>query len=323
MTVIDLQSEPQQHPSILTLKSGEQWFMEQGQLWPGQAQCLRVKQVLHREQSLFQDLLVFESTDYGRVLVLDGVIQCTERDEFSYQEMISHLPLNAHPEPRRVLVIGGGDGGVLREVVKHTSVEEVVLCEIDEAVIRVSQQYLPAMSTGFESDNVTVHIGDGFEYLKNVEENQRFDVIITDSSDPVGPASSLFQPEFFELLNRALNPNGIICSQGECQWLHLDIIKSVLTKVKNIFPLVEYAYTTIPTYPSGQIGFILCSKGGDSVKDLRRVNPLKSVNGSGVPADVLNQLRYYTFKIHEASFVLPQFTSKVINSILYPNAAAR
>jgi spermidine synthase len=148
--------------------------------------CLRVDEVLHHEKSLFQDVLVFRSTDYGNVLVLDGAIQCTERDEFSYQEMISHIPLAAHSSPRRVLVIGGGDGGVLREIVKDPRVEEVVLCEIDEAVIRVSKKYLPEMAKGFEDPKVKIHIGDGFAFM--AENKNAFDVIVTDSSDPIGSA---------------------------------------------------------------------------------------------------------------------------------------
>jgi spermidine synthase len=126
------------HPLISATENGERWFTEKCQLWPGQAMRLRVEEVLHMERSLFQDLLFFKSTDYGNVLVLDGVIQVTERDEFSYQEMIAHLPLNAHPCPKNVLVIGGGDGGVLREVVKHKSVESVTLCEIDEVSLFAS-----------------------------------------------------------------------------------------------------------------------------------------------------------------------------------------
>ncbi|KAG8815046.1 hypothetical protein FRC18_001676 [Serendipita sp. 400] len=154
---------PLTHPSI---KDG--WFREISPQWPGQAMTLKVKRILHVEKSLYQDVLVFESETYGNVLILDGVIQCTERDEFSYQEMIAHLPLASHPNPKKVLVIGGGDGGVVREVLRHESVEEVVLCDIDEAVIRVSKQYLPHMSELLDSSRVRVFskkillLGSGF-----------------------------------------------------------------------------------------------------------------------------------------------------------------
>lgn len=133
-----------------------------------------MKKVLHVEKSKYQDVLVFESNNHGNVLVLDGAIQCVENDEFSYQEMIAHLPLASHPNPKSVLVIGGGDGGVLREVLKHPSVETAVLCDIDEAVPRVSKLYLKNMARGFDDPRVTLYIGDGFEFLKAKE--GQFDV---------------------------------------------------------------------------------------------------------------------------------------------------
>ena len=181
-------------------------------MWPGQAMTLKVKEVVHHEKSKYQDVLIFESTDYGMVLVLDNVIQATERDEFSYQEMITHLAMNAHPNPKKVLVIGGGDGGVLREVVKHECVEEAVLCDIDEAVIRLSKKYLPSMSVGYQHPKVKVHVGDGFKFLDDYK--NEFDVIITDSSDPEGPAEALFQKPYFQLLNGALREGGVITTQG-------------------------------------------------------------------------------------------------------------
>ena len=196
------------HPTIV-----DGWFREISHMWPGQAMTLKVDKVLHHEKSKFQDVLIFDSTNYGRVLVLDNVIQCTERDEFSYQEMITHLAMFAHPSPKRVLVIGGGDGGVLREVVKHEMVEEATLVDIDEAVIRLSKEFLPGMSVGFEDKRCTAIVGDGFEYLK--QHKGEYDVIITDSSDPDGPAESLFQASYFELLDGALREGGIITTQGE------------------------------------------------------------------------------------------------------------
>lgn len=173
---------------------------------------LKVEKVLHHEKSKYQDVLVFKSTDYGHVLVLDNVIQCTERDEFSYQEMITHLAMNSHPNPKKVLVIGGGDGGVLREVVKHDCVEEAILCDIDEAVPRVSKEFLPNMAVGLTHAKTTVHIGDGFKFLDDYKNT--FDVIITDSSDPEGPAESLFQKPYFQLLHDALREGGVITTQG-------------------------------------------------------------------------------------------------------------
>ncbi|KAJ5717306.1 hypothetical protein N7488_002952 [Penicillium malachiteum] len=286
------------HP---TIKDG--WFSEQSGMWPGQAMNLKVNQILHHEKSKYQDVLVFESSDYGTVLVLDNVIQCTERDEFSYQEMITHLAMNSHPNPKKVLVIGGGDGGVLREVVKHETVEEAVLCDIDEAVIRVSKKYLPGMSIGFQHPNAKTHVGDGFEFLK--DHKNEFDVIITDSSDPEGPAESLFQKPYFELLRDALRDGGVITTQGsENQWLHLPLIADLKKSCSEVFPVAEYAYTTIPTYPSGQIGFMVCCK--DATRNVKE--PLRSWTRE----EEERHCRYYNADIHRASFVLPNFARKAL-----------
>ncbi|KAI6018483.1 Saccharopine dehydrogenase-domain-containing protein [Pisolithus microcarpus] len=282
---------PLSHPSIQ-----DGWFREISSQWPGQAMTLKVNKILHVEKSLYQDVLVFESETYGNVLVLDGVIQCTERDEFSYQEMIAHLPLASHPNPKKVLVIGGGDGGVVREVLKHESVEEVVLCDIDEAVIRVSKIYLPHMAVLLDSPKVRVFVGDGFKFLADNEAT--YDVIITDSSDPVGPAESLFQKPYFQLLHDALTPGGHISTQGECLWLHLPLISQLRNMTAEIFPISQYAYTTIPTYPSGQIGFMVCSK--DPSRNLSE--PLRKVPGT----------RYYNEDIHRCAFVLPEFARAIL-----------
>ncbi|KAE8357743.1 Spermine/spermidine synthase-domain-containing protein [Aspergillus caelatus] len=287
------------HP---TIKDG--WFSERSDMWPGQAMSLKVNQILHHEKSKYQDVLIFESSDYGTVLVLDNVIQCTERDEFSYQEMITHLAMNSHPNPKKVLVIGGGDGGVLREVVKHETVEEAILCDIDEAVIRLSKKYLPGMSIGFQHPNVKTHVGDGFEFLKN--HKNEFDVIITDSSDPEGPAESLFQKPYFELLSDALREGGVITTQAENQWLHLSLITDLKKACNEVFPVAEYAYTTIPTYPSGQIGFMVCCKDAD--RNVRE--PVRKWTRE----EEERLCRYYNQDIHRASFVLPNFARKALNN---------
>ncbi|KDR71531.1 hypothetical protein GALMADRAFT_253864 [Galerina marginata CBS 339.88] len=282
---------PLTHPSI-----HDGWFREISSQWPGQAMTLKVNKILHVEKSLYQDVLVFESATYGNILVLDGVIQCTERDEFSYQEMIAHLPLASHPNPKKVLVIGGGDGGVVREVLKHDTVEQVVLCDIDEAVIRVSKTYLPHMSALLASPKVTVYVGDGFKFL--AENEGTYDVIITDSSDPVGPAESLFQKPYFQLLHDALTPGGHISTQGECLWLHLSLIQELRKMTRDLFAVSEYAYTTIPTYPSGQIGFIVCAKAPG--RDLK--TPVREVKDT----------RYYNKALHTSAFNLPEFARALL-----------
>lgn len=276
------------------------WFHERGVMWPGQAMSLKVEEVLHTGKSLYQDLLVFKSANHGNVLVLDGVIQVTERDEHAYQEMISHLPLYAHANPKRVLVIGGGDGGVLREVARHPGVEEIVICELDEQVIQISKKYLPSLAKGFDDPRVTVQIMDGNKFMKANQEV--FDVIITDSSDPVGPAAVLFETPFYRAMHASLRNGGIVCTQGECMWLHLDLIKPLITSIAQFYDSVEYAYTTIPTYPSGQIGFILATKGRGSCK----------VAARQPDSVVTNQLKYYTQEMHGAAFILPAFAKRAI-----------
>jgi len=293
-------SEQIEHPQI---KDG--WFTEKAVLWPGQAMSLQIKKILCHEKSKYQDILIFESETYGNVLVLDGVIQCTERDEFAYQELITHIPMTCHPNPKKILVVGGGDGGVLREIVKHDSVEEITICEIDEAVIRLSKKHLPHMSVGFSHPKVTIFIGDGFPFLE--DKKNTFDVIITDASDPVGPAESLFQEKYFKLLRDALRPGGVISTQGECQWLHLDLIFEVQNFCKSVFKVVEYAFTTIPTYPSGQIGFMLCAR--DDNVDFKK--PIKTWSEK----EEAKLFKYYNSEVHKAAFVLPQFTKNFLKSI--------
>lgn len=277
------------------------WFHERGVLWPGQATSLQVEKLLHHTTSPYQDILVFRSATYGNVLVIDGVIQCTQRDEFAYQEMIAHLPLFAHPNPQSVLIIGGGDGGVLREVFRHTTVSKAVLCEIDQKVIDVATEYFEDMAASFRDPRAEVHVMDGAEYMN--QHYDEFDVIIVDSSDPIGPAEVLFQMPFYQNMQKSLRKGGIICTQGECMWLHAELIRPLMLECNRIFPVVEYAYTAVPTYPSGQIGFILCSNSADM--DLK--TPQRKPTD-----DQQNILRYYNPQIHQTAFVLPQFAKRAL-----------
>lgn len=283
----------------------ENWFSEFSPLWPGQCMSLEVTKVLHHEKSKFQDIKIFQTRGHGRALILDGVIQLTEADEFSYQEMLSMLPVNSHPNPENVLIVGGGDGGVARELDKHPGVKRIVMCEIDERVIEVSKAYLPTLAKGFESPKLELHIGDGFDFMK--KHQKEFDVIITDSSDPVGPAMSLFEKEYFELMKTALREGGIICSQGECIWLHLDLIKDIQTFCHQIFPVVSYATMPVPTYPSGQIGCILCSLNPET-------NFSKPVTKFSEEEIEKMNFKCYNTEFHSACFVLPQFAKKVLSA---------
>jgi len=179
-----------------------------------------------------------------------------------------------------------------------------VQCEIDERVVEVSKKYLPFMAKGFADPKLSLYIGDGFEFIKN--HPSEFDVIITDSSDPIGPAASLFQESYFELLKKALRPGGLVCSQGENMWFHRHLISSLLKSCQSLYPVVDYAYTCIPTYPGGQIGFILCSSNPDT--QFRR--PIHRLTDEDCER---MGLRYYSTDIHSAAFVMPRFARSMLS----------
>lgn len=276
-------------------------------MWPGEAHSLKVDEILFKGKSEYQDVVVFQSSTYGKVLVLDGVIQLTERDEFAYQEMITHLPLCSIPNPKKVLIIGGGDGGVLREVERHSSVQKIDICEIDSMVVDVSKKFFPDIAVGYSDPRVNLHIGDGVAFLKN-QAGASYDAVIVDSSDPIGPAKELFEKPFFDSVARALRPGGVVCTQAESIWLHMHIIEDIVANCREIFKgSVNYAWTTVPTYPSGVIGFMLCSTEGPLV-DFK--HPLNSIDGD----ESRGPLKFYNSEIHSAAFCLPSFAKRAIDA---------
>ncbi|KAK8615933.1 hypothetical protein V6N13_017503 [Hibiscus sabdariffa] len=287
------------------------WFSEISPMWPGEAHSLKVEKILFQGKSDYQNVMVFQSSTYGKVLVLDGVIQLTERDECAYQEMITHLPLCSIPNPKKVLVIGGGDGGVLREVSRHSSVEQIDICEIDKMVVDVSKQFFPDVAVGYDDPRVKLHIGDGVAFLKAVPAGT-YDAVIVDSSDPIGPAQELFEKPFFESVAKALRPGGVVCTQAESIWLHMHIIEDIVANCRQIFKgSVNYAWTTVPTYPSGVIGFMLCSTEGPPVDFKHPVNP---IDRDDICSKSKHPLKFYNSEIHSAAFCLPSFAKKVIES---------
>ncbi|KAF7829371.1 spermidine synthase 1 [Senna tora] len=276
----------------------------------GEAHSLKVENILFQGNSDFQNVMVFQSSTYGKVLVLDGVIQLTERDECAYQEMITHLPLCSISNPKKVLVIGGGDGGVLREVSRHSSVEKIDICEIDKMVVDVSKQFFPDVAVGYDDPRVTLHIGDGVAFFKAVSPGT-YDAIIVDSSDPIGPAQELFEKPFFESVAKALRPGGVVSIQAESIWLHKHIIEDIVANCRQIFKgSVNYAWTTVPTYPSGVIGFMLCSTEGPPV-DFK--HPVKSIEANDTLKSV-RPLKFYNSEIHTAAFCLPSFAKRAIEN---------
>jgi len=280
---------------------------------------LQIDKILHNEKSKYQHVIVFKSKTWGNVLVLDGVIQLTEKDECAYQEMIAHLPLFSHANPENVLIVGGGDGGVIREVLKHKTIKHVTICEIDQMVMDVSKKYFKTMAHVWSDPRLTVVCNDAAVFMDSKEATSQFDVIVCDSSDPVGPAQALFESKFYKSMHNALKPGGRITTQAESMWNDRDLICNLFRRTRGIFASVEYATTQIPTYPCGQIGFLCCAKSDGKATDAAHTmaKPIRPV-----PKDMDHQ--YYHSALHEAAFVLPNFMKKLIENVKAenPNATA-
>ncbi|MBX0357910.1 polyamine aminopropyltransferase [Halobacillus sp. Nhm2S1] len=252
----------------------------------------KVNRSLHSEKTDFQDLEMLETAEWGNMLVLDDMVMTTEKDEFVYHEMVAHVPLFTHPNPKNVLVVGGGDGGVIREVLKHESVEKATLVEIDGKVIEYSKKYLPSIAGALEDARVEVKVDDGFMHIAKSE--NEYDVIMVDSTEPVGPAVNLFSKGFYEGIAKALKEDGIFVAQTDNPWFKADLIRQVYSDVKETFPITKVYTANIPTYPSGLWTFTMGSKVHD---------PLQVKEERFAEIDT----KYYTDEIHRACFALPKF----------------
>ncbi len=260
---------------------------------------VKVKQTLYSEESPFQRIDILDTYEFGRMLVLYGSIMTTEKDEFFYHEMISHVPLFAHPNPKNVLIIGGGDGGTLREVVRHKEIERAVMVEIDELVVEKCKEYLPSIAAGFDDPRAEVIFQDGLKFLD--ETNEKFDVIIVDGTDPVGPGVNLFKKNFYKNVYNTLKDDGIFVQQTESPIFHPHLIKPIYENLNPVFPNVKMYLTTVPTYPGFMWSFCYASK---------RYNPFDSFRKES--ADELSkQLKYYNSDIHRSAFSLPNFVREI------------
>jgi len=263
----------------------------------GYGNTIQVTRELCSRTSRFQKIEVYDTVKLGRLLMLDGIIQLTDSDEFVYHEMLANLPFYAHEDPKRALVIGGGDGGVLRELGRHPELETLDICEIDSEVVAVAKEFLPGTACGFDDPRVRVHYADGSEFVRDKE--GFYDIIIVDSTDPGGPGEPLFGEEFYRNLKRALRPGGVIASQSESPFLLKDIVVRLNRLARKLFRSAEYAWFNVPTYPTGVIGACVASDGGDVRVPKRPLEP-----------ELAKQLRYYTPEIHRASFVVPAFLGR-------------
>lgn len=270
------------------------WIEEKYEIEKGRTLKIKITKSLEKIKSEFQEIEVVESESFGKILLIDGVIMLTEADEFCYHEMIAHVPLCVHSKAQKVLVIGGGDGGAVREILKHDSVREVEVCEIDRKVIEICKKYFPKLAGSFNNSKVKIYCEDGNEFVKT--HKNEYDIIIVDSSDPIGSAEVLFRREFFEAMFQALKDDGIVVTQAESFFYHSEIIKSLFSFIRDIYPISEYYYTLVPTYPSGVIGFTFCSKKYHPINNFNETEALK-----------LNDLKYYDRGMHKSAFNLPFF----------------
>ncbi|XP_049411467.1 spermidine synthase 1-like [Solanum stenotomum] len=285
------------------------WYSDVSSMWPGEMISHKIEKMLFKGKSKYQDIMLFQSSTYGKVIVLDEIIQHTERGVCAYVEMIVHLPLASIPNPKKVLIIGGGMGFILREVLRYSSVEKVDLVEIDEMVIDVSRKYLPEIAKGYEDPRATLYIEEGNAFVKNAAPGT-YDAIIVDCSDLYGPSQFFFEKPFFEAVSKALRPGGVYITQGESAWIFLDVIKKLVEDCNKFFKgSVNYAWTNVPSFPSGAIGFVICSTERPPVDF---INPINKVDVDIISTNSESPLKYYNSKVHAAAFALPTFAENVL-----------
>ncbi len=271
-------------------------------LYPGWGQRFRIVRTLARERSDFQDILVVETEQHGRMLVLDGNVQITEADEFTYQEMIAHVPLLAHGAARRILIIGAGDGGVLRRVLQHRTVEAATMVEIDGAVIRLAREYLPSIGGGaWDDPRANVIVGDGIAHVAGAADGS-YDVIIVDSTDPVGVGEVLFSDAFYRDCARILGPAGVVVNQCGVPFMQADELRDTSARRAKFFPYVGAYTVAVPTYVGGlmALGFASKSPGLEAVAPDEQRRRAEA-------AEVLGQTRYWSPEVQHAAFQLPPY----------------
>mgnify|MGYP003880583395 FL=1 len=263
---------------------------------------VRTTRVLHHEQTPYQELVIVETPPWGRLMALDGFFQTCDRDEFVYHEMGAHVPLFTHPDPKRVLIVGGGDGGMAREVARHPGVEHVDLVEIDERVIECCKTYFPQISEALrESPKVHVHVEDGIQWVR--EHQAEYDVIIIDSSEPIGPGEGLFTAEFYASVYRCLTGDGVMVAQTESPWVNAAVIQRAYSGIRKSFPITRLYTCAVPTYPTGLWSFTLGSK---------KYDPLEADPEARFAA--LGRMRYYTPDVHFAALQLPGFVADIVQA---------
>lgn len=274
-------------------------------LYEGYGQRFTIDKMLHEVRTEHQHLVIFENARMGRVMALDGVIQTTEADEFIYHEMLTHVPILAHGLARRVLIIGGGDGGMLREVTKHRDVESITMVEIDGTVVEMCKEFLPEHSKGaFNDPRLNLVIDDGMRFVATTEE--KFDVIISDSTDPIGPGEVLFSENFYQACRRCLNPGGILVTQNGTPFMQLAEVQTTAKRMDGLFADWHFYQAAVPTYIGGAMTFAWGACDADTRK-LSLETLAQRFAGSGILT------RYYNPHVHIGAFALPQYVLQAIN----------
>jgi len=269
----------------------------------GYAQRLRMTEVIHREKTAFQDLIIFDSPAFGKVLALDGIVQTTDGDEFIYHEMIAHVPMLAHGGAKRVLIVGGGDGGVLREVLRHPA-DRVVMVEIDGGVVDACKTHMPNISAGaFDDPRAEILIADGIKFV--AETAEAFDVIIVDSSDPVGPNEVLFTDAFYADCKRIMSPGAILITQSGVPYLQGSEVTDGYNRLTPHFADVNFFVIAVPTYTGG---FMTLGWASDDhrLREQPEIDIAERFAASGL------RTRYYTPEVHRAAFALPPYISRLM-----------
>lgn len=275
----------------------EIWFTERQEEHSGLT--VRVKDVLFSGKSKYQEIQILDTYSLGKVLVLDNTYQTTERDEAYYHELLAHVPLFTHPNPHHVLVIGGGDGGTVREVLKHKTVESVDLVEIDEVVVRECKKHMPSLSSGFNDKRASIIFEDGAKYVK--ETSKKYDVVIVDSPDPVGPATVLFEKEFYANIKRILNEDGLMVEQTESPLFSPEFVKNIRGIFLEVYPIVRQYLTVVYTYPGATWSFTMGSLKYDPLSIDEK---LIEERFEGIKTKI-----YYP-KIHKSFFALPRYINE-------------
>lgn len=258
-------------------------------------------ETLYSKQSEFQLVEVFKSKGLGNVLTLDGLMMTTVEDEFFYHEMITHIPLCSHKNPENVLVIGGGDGGTVREVLKHDTVKNVDLCEIDGLVIEASKMFLPSIAGKLDDSRVKIYVEDAIEFIKN--KKNCYDVVLIDSTDPMGPGEGLFTEEFYTNVKESLKEGGIVTPQSESPFANKNEMRKMYILLNKVFKTVLPYAGPIPTYPGGYWSWAFCTDDNDnSIKDMARA---KKIEAEG---------KLYNTELHKGAFCTPNFVRKIANN---------